>query len=435
MANVPKFNIPSMPRPQSSTLPSSIDAESEDEMVDKRRLTLRRNNRIYVTDPQQHVVESYHFSQLGKLIPTPSPLITRSKSNLIGNSESEVEPSSSLPERLFRKTSSSLIRSKKMTTTTLKGIIYGPPAAGKGTQCEVITSQFGVIHLSTGDILRSAIAKNTPLGKIPIHHPPYFIETQLSFPLTPPNFSSIFFIVTTGLQAKPYMDQGALVPDDLVIKLILNRLKQEDCESRGWLLDGFPRTKTQADALFDAGIIPDVFLVLDVPEEVLVERVTGRRTDPVTGKIYHMKFKPPPNDPEILDRLIIRSDDTVEKIKTRYQEFSSHIEAVEGLYEKIMVRINGELAPTDVSKMIVEQLEDIVLGKIEQEATMAAATMEGTSSTTTTSSSSVTEEDDGRENSIVTGDVDMSGEPSMMSSPPSESLISSTVSTETSVLQ
>jgi len=164
VANVPKFNIPSMPRPQSGTLPNSIDAESEDEMVDRRRLTLRRNNRIYVTDPQKNVVESYHFSQ-GKLIPTPSPLI-RPKSNSMGNSESEIEPST-LPERMFRKTSSSLIRPKKITTTTtLKGIIYGPPAAGKGTQCEMITSQFGVIHLSTGDILRSAIADHTTLGMI-----------------------------------------------------------------------------------------------------------------------------------------------------------------------------------------------------------------------------------------------------------------------------
>jgi len=179
VANVPKFNIPSMPRPQSSTLPNSIDAESEDEMVDKRRLTLRRNNRIYVSDPQKNrVVESYHFSQLGKLlpIPTPSPLI-RSKSSFISHGESEVEPSS-LPERLFiRKTPSSLMRQKKMTTSTLKGIIYGPPAAGKGTQCEVITSQFGVIHLSTGDILRSAIAKNTPLGMY-VPHPLFFIKTH-----------------------------------------------------------------------------------------------------------------------------------------------------------------------------------------------------------------------------------------------------------------
>lgn len=180
-----------MPRPQSSNLPNSIDAESEDEMVDKRRLTLRRNNRIYVSDPQKNVVESYHFSQLGKLlpIPTPSPLI-RSKSSFISHGESEVVPSS-LPERMFiRKTPSSLIRSKKMTTSTLKGIIYGPPAAGKGTQCEVITSQFGVIHLSTGDILRSAIAKNTPLGMFLIHF--FSSKHILSFDSSSSLLSSIF---------------------------------------------------------------------------------------------------------------------------------------------------------------------------------------------------------------------------------------------------
>ena len=166
VANVPKFNIPSMPRSANSALPlSSSKAEHEEEMVDKRRLSLRRNNRIYA-DPQKNVVESYHFSQTGKLIPTPSPMIRPKSSNIVSSSgsssETEVEPS--LPERLFRKTQSALMRQKKMTATTLKGIIYGPPAAGKGTQCEVITSQFGVVHLSTGDILRSAIANNTPLG-------------------------------------------------------------------------------------------------------------------------------------------------------------------------------------------------------------------------------------------------------------------------------
>ena len=304
--NVPKFNIPSMPRPVSSSLPnSSPNAESEDEMVDKRRLTLRRNNRIYVSEPHKNVVESYHFSQkTGKLIPTPSPLI-RHKSSNIGSSESEVEPST-LPERLFRKMQSSLMRQKKMTTTTLKGIIYGPPAAGKGTQCEVITSQFGVVHLSTGDILRSAIANNTPLGNEQISYSyGHILHESLLSPITADSPYHPRFIAT-GIQAKPYMDSGSLVPDDLVIELILNRLRQEDCESRGWLLDGFPRTEAQADALLKAGIIPDVFLVLDVPEEILVERVTGRRTDPVTGKIYHMTFKPP-ETPEIAARVVQRS--------------------------------------------------------------------------------------------------------------------------------
>ena len=182
---------------------------------------------------------------------------------------------------------------KKRTLNTFKVVIAGPPAAGKGTQCEMITKQFGLVHLSTGDMLRQAIRDNTPLGE----------------------------------QVKPYVNEGKLVPDHLVIELILNRLQDHDCETRGWLLDGFPRTKSQADALHAAGIVPDVFLLLDVPEEVLVERVTGRRTDPVTGKIYHLSFKPPENE-EIAARLEQRSDDTAEKIRVRYREFRRHVDSV-----------------------------------------------------------------------------------------------------------
>ena len=151
-------------------------------------------------------------------------------------------------------------------------VICGAPASGKGTQCEMIKSEFGLVHLSTGDILRAAVQEGTDLGKT----------------------------------AKGFMDAGQLVPDELIIDVICARLKQEDCQTQGWLLDGFPRTKAQADALTKAGMVPDCFLMLDVPEEVLVERVTGRRTDPVTGKIYHMTFKPP-ETPEISARLVQRS--------------------------------------------------------------------------------------------------------------------------------
>ena len=151
-------------------------------------------------------------------------------------------------------------------------VICGAPASGKGTQCEMIKSEFGLVHLSTGDILRAAVQEGTPLG----------------------------------VTAKGYMDSGQLVPDELIIDVICARLKQDDCQTQGWLLDGFPRTKAQADALTKAGMVPDCFLMLDVPEEVLVERVTGRRTDPVTGKIYHMTFKPP-ETPEIAARVVQRS--------------------------------------------------------------------------------------------------------------------------------
>jgi adenylate kinase len=217
---------------------------------------------------------------------------------------------------------------QKTKFSTFKVILAGAPASGKGTQCEVIQKNFGLVHLSTGDILRNAVNQHTLLGQM----------------------------------VKPYMDAGHLVPDDLVIELILNRLTEHDCETRGWLLDGFPRTKSQADALRNSGIIPDVFLLLDVPEEILVERVTGRRTDPVTGKVYHMKFNPPENE-DVASRLIQRSDDTAEKITVRFGEFQNHIEAIKFSYEEKMVRIDGSLRPSEVTKSVVAELDNAILNK------------------------------------------------------------------------
>ena len=115
------------------------------------------------------------------------------------------------------------------------------------------------------------------------------------------------------------MDNGKLVPDELIINVVTERLKEADCVKHGWLLDGFPRTRAQAQALNSAGMIPDAFILLSVPEEILVERVTGRRTDPVTNKIYHLKFNPPENS-EVTARLVQRSDDTKEKIVSRRDE-------------------------------------------------------------------------------------------------------------------
>lgn len=126
-------------------------------------------------------------------------------------------------------------------------LIAGPPASGKGTQCELIVEKFGVVHISTGDALREQVAAGTELGK----------------------------------QADECMQNGQLVPDDLIIDIVKDRLAQEDCQTKGWLLDGFPRTGAQAQALGDAGIVASHFVLLDVPDEVLVERCTGRRNDPV----------------------------------------------------------------------------------------------------------------------------------------------------------
>merc|ERR1712071_662413 len=174
-----------------------------------------------------------------------------------------------------------------------KIIISGAPASGKGTQCEMIKENFGVVHLSTGDMLRAAVAEQSPVG----------------------------------ILAKEYMDSGKLVPDDVIIGVVKDRMEQADCKKQGWLLDGFPRTQAQADALLASGVSADCFLFLNVPDEVLVERVVGRRTDPETGKIYHMTFSPP-EDEEVLARLEQRSDDTEEKVVVRLEQFHDNVAAV-----------------------------------------------------------------------------------------------------------
>lgn len=212
-------------------------------------------------------------------------------------------------------------------------IIAGAPASGKGTQSEAIRDALGVVHISTGDILRENIAKNTKLG-------------------------------TT---AKGYMDRGELVPDELIIKIIKERLQEDDCKERGWLLDGFPRTRAQADALIDAGIDADCFLILNVSDKVAIDRVVGRRIDPVTGKIYHMSFNPPPqNDAALINRLVQRSDDTEEKARVRLRQFHSNIASVKSRYKKVMVKVDGTKSRDHISNQIKIELSKRCGWKNEQ---------------------------------------------------------------------
>lgn len=232
-------------------------------------------------------------------------------------------PLKSIAADLAIETDSSTASEDNKTLIPLKLIIAGAPAAGKGTQCENIKDAFDVVHLSTGDMLRAAVKEGSDLG----------------------------------IKAKEFMDNGQLVPDELITNVVCERLKQEDCMKKGWLLDGFPRTLSQAEALKDAGMNPDCFLLLNVPQEVLVERVTGRRTDPESGKIYHMTFSPPPADDEsLLKRLVQRSDDTEEKIVVRYQEFLTHVGSVRGCYEDVCVEVDGSQTPADVKEVISSAL-------------------------------------------------------------------------------
>lgn len=203
-----------------------------------------------------------------------------------------------------------------------KIVISGAPASGKGTQCEKIVQAFNVVHISTGDLLRDHVKRGTDLGR----------------------------------RAKEFMDSGKLVPDQLIVDLVRDRLSKEDCKERGWLLDGFPRTRKQALALSGMGVLPDKFIQLDVPDYLLVERVTGRRTDPVSGKIYHLKFSPP-TDPDVAGRLVQRADDTEDTVRNRLQEFHRNAKEVLENYASLVRRFDGAVKPDEIFAEINKYLQ------------------------------------------------------------------------------
>ena len=169
-------------------------------------------------------------------------------------------------------------------------ILLGAPGAGKGTQAAFICKQFGIPQISTGDMLRAAVKAGTPLG----------------------------------LQAKAIMDAGQLVSDDLIINLVKDRIAQPDC-ANGVLFDGFPRTIPQAAAMTAAGVKLDYVLEIDVPFDAIIERMSGRRSHPASGRTYHVKFNPPKvegKDDETGEDLVQREDDKEETVKKRLQVYS-----------------------------------------------------------------------------------------------------------------
>jgi len=170
-------------------------------------------------------------------------------------------------------------------------ILLGAPGAGKGTQAGFICQKYGIPQISTGDMLRAAVKAGTPLG----------------------------------LQAKAVMDSGALVSDDIIIGLVKERIVQDDC-AKGFLFDGFPRTIPQADAMKAAGVKLDYVLEIDVPFDAIVERMSGRRSHPASGRIYHLRFNPPKvagQDDLTGEPLIQRDDDKEETVKKRLEVYSS----------------------------------------------------------------------------------------------------------------
>ncbi|MES1914974.1 MAG: hypothetical protein MHM6MM_006989 [Cercozoa sp. M6MM] len=207
-------------------------------------------------------------------------------------------------------------------------IIAGAPGAGKGTQCAHIVKEFGVVHLSTGDVLREAVKNGTSLG----------------------------------LQARSHMNEGRLVPTELVNQIVADKLlNDETVREKGWLLDGFPRTAEQAQFLVDQGLVPDLLLYLDVPDQVLVERITGRRIDPETGDVYHVKFNPAPADIE--GRLIQRKDDHPDKLRTRLQAFHDNIKAVTPYFADKLVTVDAMQSIDAVRAEVLEAVQASAPGK------------------------------------------------------------------------
>jgi len=152
------------------------------------------------------------------------------------------------------------------------------------------------------------------------------------------------------------MDRGDLVPDSLVISICKAEMETEEAKRKGWLLDGMPRTKAQCDALESMSLVPNLFLLLDVPDDVMMDRACGRRQDPFTRKIYHVKYKPA-EDPDIAKRLIIRSDDTVEKMTNRIKQYHRNISAVKGSYADKMVMVDGNRAPNSVVPEVLAAID------------------------------------------------------------------------------
>lgn len=210
-------------------------------------------------------------------------------------------------------------------------VFLGPPGAGKGTQAKMLIERYGIPQISTGDILRAAVKEGTPMGK----------------------------------KAKEYMDSGKLVPDEVVIGIMQDRLKEPDC-AKGFILDGFPRTVAQAEALEkmlnDHHMPIDKVVALDVPDDVLIERLTGRRTCKSCGQMYHVKFDPPKNAgkcDKCGGELFQRDDDKEETIKNRLSVYHAQTAPLLDFYGKkgMVAKINGTAIPDEIFNSLIKVLE------------------------------------------------------------------------------
>jgi adenylate kinase len=210
----------------------------------------------------------------------------------------------------------------------MRMILVGPPGAGKGTQAANLVTHYKIPHISTGDMLRESVKAGTELGA----------------------------------RADAFMKAGDLVPDELVIAMVIERIARDDCAG-GFMLDGFPRTRPQAQALeralTDAELGLDAVVLIEVADAMIEERITGRRSDPETGQIYHLTYKPPP--PEIAARIVQRKDDTPVACAKRLTKYHADTAPVIPFYEAqgILIRVDGVGAPEDIRVRITSALDAV----------------------------------------------------------------------------
>ena len=206
-------------------------------------------------------------------------------------------------------------------------ILLGPPGAGKGTQANILCTKLGIPQISTGDMLRAAVKAGTPLG----------------------------------IAAKKVMDAGQLVSDDIIMGLVKDRLQHMDCR-RGYLFDGFPRTIPQAEALKKAAIALDYVLEIDVPDEEIIARMSGRRVHPGSGRVYHLRFNPPRaegRDDVTGEALVQRDDDREETVRRRLEVYRRQTRPLVEFYRNEPVkyrRISGQGSVEEVTRRALEAL-------------------------------------------------------------------------------
>ena len=206
-------------------------------------------------------------------------------------------------------------------------ILLGAPGAGKGTQAQFITDKFGIPQISTGDMLRAAVKAQTELG----------------------------------MQAKAVMDSGGLVSDDIIIGLVKERIQQADCKG-GFLFDGFPRTIPQAEAMVTAGVDIDHVVEINVDDEAIVSRLSGRRVHPGSGRVYHLIYNPPQRknvDDETGETSVQREDDTEETVRKRLEIYQSQTAPLISFYQSM----SGETAPA-YHRIAGEGSVDEIKGKV-----------------------------------------------------------------------